>query len=415
MKKSVNFQISSVHLLSHLGQTIVAVLGVTFGVSMYIFMNSFVNGVNKVQDDMAFSSMAHLRIFNENTTQTYDPLQILNKNDNTVFHIQNSKKIQYSEGIRNADEITTFLYTQPEITAIASQLNYNVFFRNGSKKINGMLSGIEVENENKLFDIGAKVKEGKWTDLNFQKSGIILGIALAGDLGVKLYDNVNILTADGSSKNLIVVGILETSVKQVDKTKAWVNIQTARQIYAKNQNFASDIVINIKDLEATDVFRRKIAPTLPYQIETWQSANEQLVAMTQIRNILAIAVSLTILFVAGFGIYNIMNMTINEKIKEIAILKAQGFSGYDITIIFLSQAAIIGLIGSAVGVVFGYFISLLVNNIPFEIAGLSTLPIYYKTPDFVLAVIFGICTTLLAGFLPARKASKIDPVIIIRG
>ena len=415
MKKSVNNQIAGVHLTSKIGQTIVAILGVTFGVSMYIFMNSFMNGVNKAQDDMAFSSMSHIRIYNENNEQSYNPLESFFKSPHTIFNIRSHKVIQYTDGIKNTSEIISFLENQQEITGMARQLNFNVFFRSGSKKINGLISGVEVDNEDKLFDNSSKVISGKWNDLNYQKSGIILGNVLAENLGVKVNDNINILTSDGISKNFIVTGIIETSVKQVDKTKAWLNISSARQLLNKNQDYASDILINIKEKDKTENFLKKIAPVIPYQIESWQVANQQLVAMTQIRNILAIAVSLTILFVAGFGIYNIMTMTINEKIKEIAILKAMGFSGSDITVIFLSQAAIIGLIGSIVGVILGYTISSLINQIPFEIAGLSTLPIHYRYQDFILAIAFGISTTLIAGFLPARKASKIDPVAIIRG
>ncbi|HAM97706.1 MAG TPA: ABC transporter permease [Marinilabiliales bacterium] len=415
MKKSVNRQIAAVHLTSRIGQTIVAVLGVTFGVSMYIFMNSFMNGVNKAQDDMAFSSMSHIRIFNENSVRSYNPVEGFLPSTQTIFTIRNHKVMQYTDGIKNTLEIISFLEKQPEVTGIASQLNFNVFFRSGSKKISGLLSGVEVINEDKLFDNSSKVISGKWMDLNYQKSGIILGCVLAENLGVKVNDNINILTSDGISKNFVVTGIIETSVKQVDKTKAWLNISSARQLLTKNQDYVSDILINIKDKENTEPFLSKITPVVPYQIESWQVASQQLVAMTKIRNILAIAVSLTILFVAGFGIYNIMTMTINEKIKEIAILKATGFSGHDITVIFLSQAAIIGFIGSVVGVVLGYGISTLVNQVPFEIAGLSTLPIYYRYQDLTLSIAFGIATTLVAGFLPARKASKIDPVIIIRG
>jgi lipoprotein-releasing system permease protein len=140
-----------------------------------------------------------------------------------------------------------------------------------------------------------------------------------------------------------------------------------------------------------------------------------LLAASQLRSIIAVAVSLTILLVAGFGIYNIMNMTINEKIREIAILKAMGFSGGDILSIFLAQAAVIGVVGAITGVLLGLGISSAVNLVPFKIAGLTTLPISYIPADFVSAIVFGIATTLFAGYLPARKASKIDPVVIIRG
>ncbi|MEN6619266.1 MAG: FtsX-like permease family protein [Rikenellaceae bacterium] len=415
MKRSVNTQITQVHLTSRLWQTIVAILGVTFGVSMYIFMNSFMNGVNKTQDDMAFSTMSHIRIYNENEVHPFNPVESFFQSPNTLFNIRNRKDIQYTEGIKNTAEIISFLEKQDEITTMVCHLDFSVFFRSGSKKINGLISGVEVANEDKLFASSTKVIQGRWFDLNFQKSGIILGKVLAENLGLKVNDNINILTSDGISKNYIVVGIIETSVKEVDKTKAWLNITTARQLLSKNHDYASDILVNIKDKDKTEQLLKKITPVIPYQVESWQVANQQLVAMTQIRNILAMAVSLAILFVAGFGIYNIMTMTINEKIKEIAILKAIGFSGRDIKVIFLSQAATIGLIGSAVGVFLGYGISSLVNQVPFEIAGLTTLPIHYRYTDFVLAIVFGIVTTLIAGYLPARKASKIDPVIIIRG
>jgi len=269
--------------------------------------------------------------------------------------------------------------------------------------------------ENELFGIADKVVEGDWNELETRKSGIILGKVLAQKLSVNVGDNVNVMTPEGVSKNYEVLGLIETSVKDIDKSRAYLNITTARQLQGENFDYSSDIQLNLKDKDRTAEIVRRLEPLVPYQVESWQTANQQMVAGSQLRNIIAIAVSLTILIVAGFGIYNIMNMTINEKIREIAILKAMGFSGKDILRIFLTQATVIGFIGGLTGVGLGYGISSLVHRIPFKIAGLSTLPISYQLQDFVAALAFGIATTLLAGYLPARKASKIDPVVIIRG
>lgn len=414
-KTPVNRQIASVHMTSKIGQTFVAVLGVTFGVSMYIFMNSFMNGVNQAQDDLAFSSLAHIRIFNEDETRDFNPAESFFKEPGTLFNIRNKKSLQYTEGIKNSTEVISILEKQPEVTGITTQLNFSVFFRNGSKKINGAISGVDAVSEDQLFGTSEKVVEGNWNDLGFRKSGIILGIVLAEKLNVGLNDNVNVLTSEGVSKNYSVVGIIETSVKEIDKSRAFMNIAAARQLQGKNFDYSSDIQVNIKDRDQTREIVDRLSASVPYQIESWQTANQQLVAASQLRNIIASAVSLTILLVAGFGIYNIMNMTINEKIREIAILKAMGFSGKDILHIFLTQAVIIGVIGGITGVLLGYGISTMVNQVPFKVAGLDTLPIDFHTKDFVLSVLFGITTTLFAGYLPARKASKIDPVIIIRG
>jgi len=266
-----------------------------------------------------------------------------------------------------------------------------------------------------MFGSADKVVAGKWDDLNYQKSGLVIGKILADNLGVKLNDNVNVLTSDGVSKNFNVIGIIETSVKEIDKSRAYINISTAQQLLGKNFNYSTGVLVNLYDRDKTTAVVDRTQNSVKYNMETWQEANQQLVAASQLRNIIASAVSLAILLVAGFGIYNIMNMTINEKIREIAILKAMGFSGNDVLTIFLTQATAIGLSGVFSGLILGVSISSAVNQVPFKVAGLTTLPIHYQWTDFAAAMIFGILTTILAGYFPARKASKIDPVIIIRG
>jgi lipoprotein-releasing system permease protein len=110
-----------------------------------------------------------------------------------------------------------------------------------------------------------------------------------------------------------------------------------------------------------------------------------------------------------------MLMTINEKIREIAILKAMGFSGFDIRRIFLTMSSVIGLVGGFIGMGLGYIVSRLVNQVPFNVAGLATLPMDYDPRDYTLAFTFGLITTFVAGYFPSRKASRVDPVTIIRG
>jgi len=129
-------------------------------------------------------------------------------------------------------------------------------------------------------------------------------------------------------------------------------------------------------------------------------------------------VAITMLVVAGFGIYNIMNMTVINKLRDIAIMKATGFEAGNIISIFLLQSLIIGILGALLGVLLGASISYGINQIPFparDIIKLETFPITYKMTHYVLAIVFGCITTLFAGYFPSKKASKVDPVAIIRG
>jgi lipoprotein-releasing system permease protein len=109
---------------------------------------------------------------------------------------------------------------------------------------------------------------------------------------------------------------------------------------------------------------------------------------------------------------------IYEKMDSIAIMKAVGFSGNDVNMIFIFIALSIGIFGGSMGLLVGFGISNIIDNIPFNTESLPTIktfPINYNPTFYVIASIFSIVTTYFAGYFPSRKASKIDPVIIIRG
>ena len=111
-------------------------------------------------------------------------------------------------------------------------------------------------------------------------------------------------------------------------------------------------------------------------------------------------------------------MLIYEKMNDIAILKATGFSGSDVKKVFISQAVIIGFLGGLLGLLIGFIGSVLIDNAPFETEALPTIktyPINYNPLFYIVGITFAMISTFLAGYLPARKAEKIDPVEIIRG
>ncbi|MCB0631665.1 MAG: FtsX-like permease family protein [Saprospiraceae bacterium] len=411
---STNLKISWTHLTSRFRQLLVAVLSVTFGISMYIFMNSFMAGVNNAQTEISFTSMAHIKIYNDLPQEV--PVLLPKPSDQqTVVFVNNARNIRYSEGIKNTTPILETLSTFAEVSQITQQLNQNVFFRNGVTRVSGNLSGIIPESEDQLFHTSEYLVGGDLYELDRRPDGIILGIGLAEKIGVKNGDNISLLTPEGVSKIFRVVGIIETGAAGADKSRALISIATARQLFSKNRSYATEILVNVQDYNQAKEVAQLMAPSIAYKVEPWQEGNSQLDSANVLRDILAIAVSLTILIVAGFGIYNIMNMTVNEKIKEIAILKAMGFNGRDIVQIFLFQSVVIGFVGGLVGLLLGYLISRLIDNVPFKIATLTTLPIEFDSSDYFLAFLFGIIITFIAGYLPARNASRVDPVEIIRG
>ncbi|MEO1260243.1 MAG: FtsX-like permease family protein [Bacteroidota bacterium] len=411
---STNQQIASTFLSSRFRQLLVAVLSVTFGISMYVFMNSFMAGVNDEQTEITFASMPHIKIYND-LPSGVKPILPEPKDSNHLLFVSNARNIQYTEGIKNADAIKEELTHLDKVVGFTAQLNQNVFIRNGVSKASATLSGIETFSEDQLFNTSKYMLEGDLNELDKRSDGIILGTGLAQRIGVETGNNVIVLTSDGISKAFKVIGLIETGAKGTDNSKALVSIHTARQIFSKNKSYATEIMVNIDDYNQARKLAAVISKVTDYKVEAWQEGNSQLDSSNVLRDIIAVAVSLTILIVAGFGIYNIMNMTVNEKIKEIAILKAMGFNGNDVVEIFLTQSVVIGLIGGMTGLVLGNIIVRIIDKVPFEIGTLTTLPMNYNASDYIMAFCFGVIITFLAGYLPARKASKIDPVEILRG
>jgi lipoprotein-releasing system permease protein len=256
--------------------------------------------------------------------------------------------------------------------------------------------------------------EGNWETLDYRNDGIILGIGLANKLGVGLNENISLSTSDGITKNYEVIGLIEFTIANIDDRKGFMRISSVRQLLSKNLSYVSDIQVNIRDYSNAREVAQTLKPVTSYKVEAWQEASGQLEVGSELRDVIAISVSIAILIVAGFGIYNIMNMTVNEKLKEIAILKAMGFEGFDIVQIFLTQSIIIGILGGISGILFGFIISVIIDHTPFNLAVLDTYPIAYNASDYLMSFMFGFITTFTAGYLPAKKASNVDPIKIIR-
>ncbi len=414
MKINVNTEIALTYLLSRPKQTIVASLGVMFGISMFIFMQSLMKGTNDYFEKSSFSSTPHIKLYNENVVAD---LHLLNSlpNDNSVKILTNPKQVQQNQGLTNPYGIINSLYKNPEIANITPQVTAQVLYTSGSVQITGTVAGVNIVEEDKMFDVKGNMLQGNFLDINRVNNGLLIGKGIADKLSLHVGDNITVRAGIGSAVIMRVVGIYATTIKQIDETKSYASLIQAQNLLGKDRSYVTDIKINLKDYNNAPKVARDIETITGYKAEDWVHANEQLKAAFKIRAIILNSVIGVILLVAGFGIYNILNMTIYEKIKEIAILKAEGFSGQAVTSIFLQQAVYIGLMGGIIGIIIGYLVTLMVSRIYIGAGTLKYLPMSFYIPHYIQAISFGILTTIAAGFFPARKASKVDPVTIIRG
>jgi lipoprotein-releasing system permease protein len=210
-----------------------------------------------------------------------------------------------------------------------------------------------------------------------------------------------------------VVGFFKTSNSFTDKSKSYMNLATAQQLLEEGPNYVTDIYVKIKNPEEAAQYATVLSKLTGYNTEDWKAANELFVAGKKIRAVMFLFISWAILLVAAFGIYNILNMTVSQKLNDIAILKANGFSGPDVVKIFVMEAMVMGIIGTCIGFILSSIIIELLSRIYIG-ADIGYFPIHFELQVSLTGMAVGLLVTFFAGYIPARKASKVDPVEIFR-
>ena len=421
MSLALSFTIAKTHLLARKKQSIVAMLGVTFGISMFLVMISFMTGVNHFLNDLALDGSPHIRLYNPVKTDRVAILEELQRkqgktNELVVVHHQRPKN--ELPKIYKGIQIAKIIEKMPNVYGVSPQVTTQVFYNNGPIQISGMICGTDILKENKLYNLTNKMETGSIEGLLFNPEGIILGTGLAKKVNAKIGDRISITTPFGNTLLLKVVGTFSFGIATVDDTRSYASLATVQKILQRDPGYVTDIHLKMKDYTQAKPFAKQLENMFGYKAEDWETANAAFFAGDKIRNVMTAVVSITLLVVAGFGIYNIMNMHIINKMKDIAILKATGFEGRDIVTIFLLQSIIIGVLGGILGISIGYFFCYLISITPFpegSILKIETFPVNFDPMFYAAGVFFGFLTTLFAGYFPSIKASKIDPVEILRG
>jgi len=410
--------IAKTHLLTKIKQTSIAALGVTFGIGSYITLVCFMTGLNTMLDDLILNQTPHIHVYNEIEPTKNQPVSLYDDINNSFNVIHSIKPKLSQRKIHNALPIINYLEKDANVRGALAQVKTQIFYIAGSIEIGGNLTGINPIDEAKYFNMGDYIVEGSAKALHNTDNGILLGIGIAKKMALKLGDRVQVSPINGDIFPLKIVGFYQSGVADLDAIQSFANIKTVQRILGEANNYITDINVKLVNMEKAIPLAKKIEQQFKLKAIDIKTANAQFETGTTIRNLITYAVSITLLIVAGFGIYNILNMLIYEKMNDIAILKATGFSGKDVQLIFMSQAMIIGFVGGILGLIVGFGLTRLINTIPFKTEALPTVETYPINMDplyFIIGFSFAMVSTFLAGYLPSKKAKKIDPVKIIRG
>lgn len=410
IKLSVDLEIAFTHILTKKKQTIIASFAAAIGIAAFIFLNSLVLGFNRDSDEALFKSTPHIRIYVDDKIS--EPL-LNDTANNHIAVISNPKIVNENKKLLNPNRILSEINQIKDVVTATTWLNINVFYNNGSAQVNGSSSGVNINEANEMFDIQSSMVEGNLQNLISTPNGIILGVGIAENLSIQINDIISVVSPAGIVKVMKVVGLFKTSNSIVDKSKSYMNLSMAQQLMAEGPDYITDIYVNVKNPDKAASYLPMIVERTGYNAEDWKAANESAEASKKTRGIMMGSISIIVLIVAAFTIYNIVNMTVKQKLHDIAILKAQGFAGKSVVKIFISEALIIGILGTIIGLFIGAALVKALSQV--YIGGdRGYFPIDFEPKIMVLGIFIGLLVTFIAGYIPARGAAKVDPISIFR-
>lgn len=200
--------------------------------------------------------------------------------------------------------------------------------------------------------------------------------------------------------------------------RVYTPLSTAQSVLGR-PDIIGHLDIRIVDPLDADRVAAELAPELAYDVESWREANESMLSLFRLQNAIVGFVIFAILLVGGFGILAIQVMLVLQKRRDIAILRAIGLRRTDIVACFLLQGAIIAFAGAILGDVGGALLLDFLRDLKVNSGGDivdSTGFLIYEAPRFYIwGLAFGSLVGTLAGLVPAIRASRLEPVDVLRG
>jgi lipoprotein-releasing system permease protein len=375
------------HIITRRRQTILSVLAVALAVSISVIFTSLVTGQQQILTDLVEEKLPHVVVKPE----------------------PGEDFIHLYKGL--LDRISNL----PGIKSSAPSLSTTATLSRKDRSKNALLKGSDPLEIDRIYKIGASMVQGDFGSIQ-QTGNAALGRTLAGNLDIKLGDKVYATFPNARATDFTVTGIFFTGTP-LDESVAFVSLKTAR-IFRDKGDVINAVEISLQDIALAEGLAARVS-SWGYNALGWQENNPEIMRAINIGGFWTRFSVLLFMVVAFFGVASIMNLLVVEKTREIGMLMAMGARRSDIRDIFLVESAILGLMGAAAGTMLGLAGVLFLGNVPFEIAAagseITTLPLIINPREIFLLVFWAVSLSIVAAVYPARKASRLDPVMALRG
>ncbi len=379
--------------------------GIALGVAALIVVLSVMNGFQKEVRDRMLSVLSHIEITSPNGLSDWEP-------------------------------IAETLAKQAHVLGVAPMVSSQGLLSRAESMRGVVLRGVDPALEGRVSDLPKQLIVGSISDLKPGQFGVVLGTQLAGTLGVRVGDRVNLLVPEGDltpagmmprMRALQVVGMVDSGHYEYDSTLAVMHWKDAAALLRMTD--PTGLRVKIDDMQKAPEIAVRLAQVVPQAlwVSDWSRSNRNWFAAVQTEKKMMFIILTLIIAVAAFNLVSTLVMTVTDKQADIAILRTMGASAGLVQRIFLVQGLAIGLLGSLLGVGFGLLIALNIDVIvpfietlfrvqflPRDIYFISQLPSDVRLDDVLKVGIMAFVLSILATIYPSRRAAQVKPVEALR-
>jgi lipoprotein-releasing system permease protein len=408
----IELYIAARYVTANVRQSLIIMLAVGIGVALIIFIPSINMSFFQYFLDETVQNSAHITLTRELDTMPRNERML----QQALPRPADAQILYSDQTLTRRRNITAYralmeqLEKLPGVTAVSPYIREQVIAVRGNQNRAAALRGIIPALENAVSNIEEDVETGNLETMGPDE--VFLGIELAGELGVGVGERLQVLTAFGE-RSYKVAGLIKTGVYQQDLTILYMPLTAAQRLLRMN-NEVTGLGVKIADIYQAEAMARLIADAWHVKTRSWMEENKIFLDQIQNFRIIIAVINFLIIFAAATSITSILIMVVASKSREIGILKAMGLRPQAIMRLFVSQGIFLSLLGAVAGFLGAVALIAIYNASPAgkgaTILGIERPPTVLNLQYTLLAFVYSVISSLLASFVPAWQASRLDPV-----
>lgn len=379
--------------------------GVAAGVAVITYIAALINGLQANTVSKTLGTQAHISL--RAPEDVVIPLSAAAPG--TWLLSDTQPRAQRLRSVDNWQQLLPVLEKVPGVVAVSPMVSGSGLALRGEATQSIAIMGVELERYQRIVNLREKIVAGTW---GLQPGDTMIGVELAADLGVRPGDRFTIDT--GSVQEPVrVSALLDMGVKDLNRRTVIIPLRSAQSLLGLPGG-ATVLDVKVDDVWLAEALAEQLRQRYPYEIESWQATNAQLVSALKAQSISTAVIRAVVLIVVVLGIASVLVVSVVQKRKEIGILRAMGTTRAQVLRVFLLQGAIVGALGSVAGLLLAWALVLLFTAMARGAGGGALFDISLTWQDALSAALTATLCGVLAAVAPARSAARLDPAQAIR-